>query len=101
MVQGLMGSAKTLMWNGVIVSIILYISTILGMEVIQVDPEASDHYNATVEYYFTDFITTMMTMFLLGLTMDDIGVIYRGLILERPFLLPTSSACLWSCRSRC
>jgi len=86
MVQGLMGSAKTLMWTGVILFVILYIFGILGMEIIQVDPEASDHYNATVEYYFPDFMTTMMTMYLLGLTMDDIGTIYRGLILERPLL---------------
>jgi len=86
-VQGLFGSVQTLSWIFVVIGIILYIFAVLGMEVVQFDPNASAEYNDVVDVYFGDLWKTMLTMVLLGLCLDDIGVIYRSLLLEKPILV--------------
>lgn len=85
-VQGLIDSVKTLIWIFVVICVLLYIFGILGMAVCKHDPDASAEYNDVVDIYFGDLWKTMLTMVLLGLTLDDIGVVYRGLVYEKPVL---------------
>jgi len=68
-----------------VISVLLYIFAVLGLEVIQTDPMASTTFNTAVEVNFGDLTKTMVTL-LAGLTLDSVSAIYRPIIEEKPIL---------------
>jgi len=86
LVCGLMHSLQTLFWTFVIVGIQLYMFAIAGVEFIQEDPDASDDYNAAVRETFGTLSLSYLTL-LDGLTLDNLGDVYRPLVLEKPWIM--------------
>mmetsp|Transcript_90715 Transcript_90715/g.234233 ORF Transcript_90715/g.234233 Transcript_90715/m.234233 type:complete len:580 (-) Transcript_90715:70-1809(-) len=95
LVQGLMNSLMTLVWVLILISILLYVFAIVGMEFLHHDHETGgdlsarerrDMYNENVDRNFGNLGYTMLTL-LQGLTLDSVGSIYRPIVLWRPWLL--------------
>jgi len=86
LVQGLVNSLLTLIWTGFTISILLYVFSVLGVELMQPDAALSDQYNTLVEDNFSSLPVAMLTL-LQGLTLDSFSAIYRPLVMERPELL--------------
>jgi len=92
LVQGLLASGRTLLWTVIVIGVVVYIFSILGMELIAVDPDLdlsmpkNANYNDFVGNNFDGLWETMLTIFLLGVTMDNIGQTWKSLILVKPWL---------------
>merc|ERR1712079_803949 len=85
LVQGLMHSLLTLLWTLVVIMLFCYCFSILGLELIRSTPQYGREYEETVDKYFGNLGDAMMTH-LQFLTLDDIGVVFRPLITQRPEL---------------
>ena len=81
LVRGLLGSMKTIFFVFIIVSLIIYLFAVLGIELItKLDsPERDAVYNEYVDIYFRDVITSMMTLTWF-VNCDSIASIYSVLI---------------------
>lgn len=96
LVNGLMHSLMTLVWVMVLISILLYVFAILGLEVLTVDEsvgythdwewQMQADYNLAIEKNFANMGYTMLTL-LQGLTLDSVGSVYRPIVLWRPVTL--------------
>jgi len=84
--QGLLHSIPTLLWTFVIISLLIYMYSILAMELIQPDTRLGASYNDVVEEQFSSLPYCALTL-LQGLTLDSVGSIYRPLILGKPVLV--------------
>ncbi|CAE8729803.1 unnamed protein product [Polarella glacialis] len=87
LVQGLMHSVNTLLWTFLLVMILMYILSIVGMEFITVDQDLPpDHpYNIAAADNFGDFGDALLTLLQL-FTLDSIASIYRPLIRHKVYL---------------
>jgi len=85
LVQGLLHSVPTLLWTFLLVMILIYISAVVGMELIKVDPNLplDDPYNVAAGDNFGDFMNAIMTLLQI-FSFDSIGGIYRPLIKHQP-----------------
>ncbi|CAE7225333.1 CAC, partial [Symbiodinium microadriaticum] len=81
LVQGLFHSIGTIMWTFLLVTLLMYIYAVTGMELIRVEPDlALDHpYNVAAGGSFRDLMDAILTL-LQVFSMDSIGSIYRPLI---------------------
>jgi len=86
LVQGLFHSIGTIMWTFLLVTLLMYIYAVTGMELIRVqDNLPLDHpYNAAAESCFRDLMDAILTL-LQVFSMDSIGSIYRPLIKQNAF----------------
>jgi len=85
LVQGLINSLSTLLWTFLIIAVLIYMFSVMALELIRPDESAGEKYNQVLDEYFSDLPNTSLTL-LQGLTLDSVGSIYRPLILEKPFL---------------
>ncbi|CAL1126428.1 unnamed protein product, partial [Cladocopium goreaui] len=88
LVQGLFHSLGTLLWTFLLISILMYVGAIVGMELIRLDEDLPlDHpYNKASSNNFSDFIDALMTLLQI-FSLDSIGAIYKPIIKHRFFLL--------------
>jgi voltage-gated sodium channel len=85
LVNGLINSFLTIIWTLVLLGILVYIFSILALEVIEPDHTKSSVYNQVVEDSFGSFLKTVLTLFQF-VTLDSLGAIYRPMVLEEPLL---------------
>ncbi|CAJ1396201.1 unnamed protein product [Effrenium voratum] len=88
LVQGLFHSLGTLLWTFLLISILMYVGAIVGMEFIRLDPDlpADSPYNKAVGANFVEFLDAVMTMLQI-FSLDSIGAIYKPLIKHKFFLV--------------
>merc|ERR1719210_659519 len=83
LVQGLMHSLLTLVWTLLVILLLCYCFSIVGMELIRSTSEYGEAYQTVVDENFGNLGDAMITH-LQFLTLDDIGEIQRPLIRGRP-----------------
>jgi len=86
LVQGMMGSAPTIVWTFVLITLLIYMFALLGMHVISHVDGASEEHEAAV-LMFTDGVGFAMLTLAQFLMLDSIGGIYRPLVVQRPWLI--------------
>jgi len=86
LVHGLLNSLATLAWTLIIICILLFVFAVLGLELLQPDPEASEEYNQVASEYFGSLLKAT-TSLLQGLTLDSFAVIYRPVMLAKPLMV--------------
>merc|ERR1712187_807656 len=90
LVSGLLTSASTMLYTLFLLSLVLFIFSSIGFEVITQHslakgPEADEGFQAIVGRYFPSLPITMMTL-IQFICMDSIGAIYKPLIEKDPIL---------------
>jgi len=88
LVQGLWHSKGTLLWTFLLISILMYVGAVMGMELIRLDPDLElDHpFNIAAGNHFRDFFDAVLTL-LQVFSLDSIGIIYKPLIKHQFYLL--------------
>lgn len=81
LVQGLFHSLGTLLWTFLLISILMYVLAVIGMELIRRDATLplDSPYNRAASNNFADFMDAIMTLLQI-FSLDSIGAIYKPIV---------------------